>query len=63
MEPRLLCQGAMERIIEFPKPKASDEQVESACPIRTVKIFNIADWTPRSAPYISPVDSWPFCAA
>jgi hypothetical protein len=53
----------MERIIEFPKPKASEEQAESASPVRTVKIFNIADWTPRSAPYISPVDSWPFCAA
>jgi hypothetical protein len=53
----------MESIIEFPKP-VKFEQVEPAVPSKTIKVFNISDWTPKPAALNNAgVDSWPFCAA
>jgi len=51
----------MKRVIEFPKPRATEEDLESKPPATSKKIFNIADWTPT---YVAiNVDQWPFYAA
>jgi hypothetical protein len=53
----------MESIIEFPKPVVT-EQVEPEIPVKTKKVFNISDWTPKPAALSTAgVDTWPFCAA
>jgi hypothetical protein len=52
----------MQRIIEFPRPKAPEKKAEFPRP-SAKKISNIADWKRQVQSMNTHVDNWPFCAA
>jgi hypothetical protein len=54
----------MERIIEFPRPKAPEKESEFP-KTASKKVINIADWTrnQQGQRVSTTADNWPFCAA
>lgn len=61
---RFALSEPMESVIEFPRLKLAEEAPESTSPVGSKKIFNIADWAPKTPVRLDhSIDPWPFCAA